>query len=493
MNFTFNSKELFMVLPMILLFVTSLIPLMFKVFNGNKEPKPVITIFLTLVGITLALITTIIVGGLAGKGIEIFSRSLIIDGIAIWTMSILLVILAVILVMTKEHALNESNQFSEYIFLLFNSVIGMMVVVMANDLILMFIGIEMMSLCLYMLIMISRETSLSKESAIKYFILGSFASAILLYGMSFVYGATGSTLLPDIAEKAATLASSNRLFLVGIGMMFVGLGFKVSIFPFHSWTPDVYQGASTPLTGFMATAVKAVTFVAFLRIIILGFMDGIYSEGLINTLQWLAVFTMFAGNVAALFQSNFKRMLAYSSVAHSGYLLMGLIAASMPNGKSLGAVGVIFYLFAYSIMTIGSFAVLAMFERKENVSIRLDHLKGLSRKHPYLALGLTIIMLSLAGIPPTVGFFGKFFLFSSALNVGLFWLAFWGVINSVISVFYYLRPIVLMYMHDSDKEIEFSDAFYTRFAVTICVLLVLIFGIFSEPVYQLVTRSISFI
>lgn len=498
MNFTFNEKEVLLLLPMIILFITSLIPLMVKVLCGNKEPKGAVSLFIPLIGIILSLISTVVMGGFVGSGHYIFRESMVIDGITVLSFVIIQGILAISLMVSKEHVLNETKQASEYLFLLFNSVVGMMVVVASNDLILTFVGIEMMSLCLYMLIPLSKEVVYTKESAIKYFILGSFASAILLYGISFIYGSSGTTTLsslPEVSatslsEISATLASSNRLFLIGMGLVAIGFGFKVSMFPFHSWTPDVYQGASTPLTGFMATAVKAVSFVAFLRIIILGFLQGQYSASFVHSLEWLAVLTMFAGNVAALLQNNFKRMLAYSSVAHSGYIMIGIIAAGLPESKTLGSSGVIFYLFAYSIMTLGTFALLALFEKKENISISMDHFKGLAKKKPYLALGLTLLMLSLAGIPPTVGFFGKFFLFSSAIQAGLYWLAIWGVINSVISVYYYLRPVVLMYMYEADEEITLADTVYTKFAVGVAVVMVVIFGLFSDPVYQIVIKAL---
>jgi NADH-quinone oxidoreductase subunit N len=370
-----------------------------------------------------------------------------------------------------------------------SSTIGMLILVSAQDLLMIFIGLETMSLALYLMIAMSHEQKLSKEAAIKYFILGSFASAIFLYGIAFIFGSVGSTYLPAVIEKTGELITSSQTFMFGMTMMILGFCFKVSIVPFHAWTPDVYQGAPTPHSGFMATAVKAVSFAAFLRLIYTKSLVG--SENLLNILQWLAVITMIVGNVAAILQNNFKRMLAYSSISHSGYLMVGLITAGVSEDTSFGASGVIFYLAAYSLMTLGAFAVVTLMEKNENTSVQIDDLAGYARKRPAMALCLTVFLLSLAGIPPTVGFFGKFYVFTAAIGEGLIWLALWGVINSVISVYYYLRPIVVMYMKEGDAQEAPVSMNATRTAIIISAILVVFLGLVSGPVFDIFEKALS--
>jgi NADH-quinone oxidoreductase subunit N len=309
-----------------------------------------------------------------------------------------------------------------------------------------------------------------------------------LYGVAFIFGTAGNTYLPEIVQQTGELISSNRLFLFGIALVVIGFCFKISIAPFHAWTPDVYQGAPTPHTALMATAVKAVSVAAFLRILSTKSLVG--AENLLDLLQWLAVATMLVGNVAAIIQNNLKRVLAYSSVAHSGYLLVGLITTGISQDAATASSSVIFYLFAYSIMTIGSFALVSTLERSENSVVTVDSLAGFAKRRPVMAFCLSLFLLSLAGIPPTVGFFGKFYLFSAAIGEGLIWLAIWGVINSVISVYYYLRPIVMMYMVEGEEATEEAAQIATRTAILIMASFILILGVLSGPVFQVFEKAL---
>lgn len=482
--------------PLLALVLGSLIPIFLKVFRGNREPNPLAVLLYAWAAILIA-------GGLNIISINAkrtaFTDALIFDGISSWVGFIVLALVGFCLFLSHENEATKGKHFSEYVFLVLNAAAGMLTMVWANDLIVMFIGLELMSLCLYLLIALSNEENLSKEAAFKYFILGSFASAILLLGLAFIFGTTGTTYLTSIVNVAAELASTNVLFLFGLSLTIIGFCFKVSVFPFHAWAPDVYSGSPTPVTALMATAVKVVSFAAFLRVIA---TDGlIASERLLFALQWLAVGTMFIGNLAALLQVRLKRMLAYSSIAHSGYAMIGLIAAAMGGSNVLGASSLLFYVFSYSTMTLGAFALISMFETKAETVLRMEDLKGLGHRHPALAVALTLFLLSLAGIPPLVGFFGKFYLFSAALNQGLVWLVVWGVINSVISVYYYLTPIVFMFMHESetgsaetsslnhDKFI--SEAPLTRLTIITSAIMVVAFGIVSEPFYKVVVSSVS--
>ncbi len=478
-------KDIVIVSPLIALFALSLFPVMIKVFRGNREPNPYVTLFLGFMGLSLA---TGLTAALSGAKQTAFSGAIVFDGVTAWMSYLVYLITAVSLMLSFDHVATKGRQFAEYVFLMLNSVLGMIVLIMSNDLIVTFIGIETMSLCLYVLCAMGKEDVLSKEAAFKYFVLGSFASAIFLYGVALIYGTVGSTVFPEILEAVGTLISTNKLFLIGLGLVTLGFAFKVSIFPLHAWTPDVYHGAPTPVTAFMATAVKASTFIAFLRLFNSdGYGDAARFQGV---LEWLAVLTMLIGNVAAVMQDNFKRMLAYSSVAHSGYLMVGLIAAGFGSNFNAGATSVVFYLFSYSLMTLGTFALVAMFERAENTAMSMDDLKGLAGRYPLLSLSLAILLLSLAGIPPTLGFFGKFYLFSAAIEQDMYWLVFWGVINSVISVYYYLRPIVMMYMTDDQPAEVLGAHLMTRMTVVFTALLVVLLGLASSPVLKAVQRSV---
>lgn len=487
MNFNVGFDDLLLVSPMIVLFLASLLPITIKVLRGNHEQPPVATLIQGVLGILTAIVLLMIV---SGSGAEAFSGALVFDGVTKWLGGIMLAMGGVSLMLMYDNPATKGNQFSELTFLAMSSLTGMLILTSAADLLMVFIGLETMSLALYLMIAMSNEQRFSKEAAIKYFILGSFASAIFLYGISFIFGSVGSTYISRVVQMTPDLIMSSRLFVFGVTMVVMGFCFKVSIVPFHAWTPDVYQGAPTPLSAFMATAVKVVSFAAFLRVIEARFMAG--SQNLFYFLQWIAVITMVVGNVAAILQNNFKRMLAYSSIAHSGYVMVGIITTGVSDTLSFGASGVIFYLFSYALMTIGAFAVVSMIERDENSIIQIDDMAGYAKKRPGVALCLTIFLLSLAGIPPLLGFFGKFYLFAAAIREGLLWLALWGVLNSVISVYYYLRPIVVMYMREGEER-ELSDMtkISTKMAIFVSALLVVVLGVVSGPIFTAIEAALS--
>lgn len=475
------------VLPIIALFVASVIPLLLKVFRGNREGHPIVPIAFNFAGILMASLWTV---SLSGAKTAAFNNAVVLDGVSIWMSYLVYLVTSIALMLAYENVATRGRQFTEFCFLMVSSAIGMLILMMSNDLIVTFIGIEVMSLCLYILVAMSKEEVLSKEAAFKYFVLGSFASAIFLFGISFIYGTVGSTYLPEVSKAVSTLfEAKNRLFILGTSLVVLGFAFKVSIFPLHAWTPDVYQGSPTPVTAFMATAVKAATFVAFLRF----FRSEGFPEmtSLLTVATWMAVLTMFVGNAAAVIQDNFKRMLAYSSVAHSGYAMIGLITAGFGSNFGPAAGSLLFYLFSYSLMTLGAFALIAIFEKNENTSLSVSDLKGLAKKHPGLALSLSILMLSLAGIPPTLGFFGKFYVFSAAIEQDMYWLVFWGVINSVISVYYYLRPVVMMYMSDDEPAEVLNHLYASRMVVISMAVLIVVLGIAASPVLRAVQKSVT--
>lgn len=484
--------DVLLVSPMIALFLFSLVPLTIKVLRGNREQNPAATLVETLIGLLVTAGLLILFGGanLVGGAPTAFNSQLIFDGLTQWVGLIAVIIGAAAVVMMYENPSTRGPQFSELIFLTMNSLVGALILISAVNLITVFIGLELMSLSLYLMIAMSHEQKISKEAALKYFVLGSFASAIFLYGVSFIYGSTGSVSTLDLIQNAESyIKNGNHLFLFGLGFVVLGFCFKVSIAPFHAWTPDVYQGAPTPVTSFMATAIKAASFAAFLRIIASKALLG--SENLFLVLQWFAVITMTVGNVAALIQNNFKRTLAYSSVAHSGYILVAVITAGISTNSAYGAASVVFYLLTYSLMTMGAFAVLSLIEKDENNFVQTEDLAGFAKQRPVLALCLSVFLLSLAGLPPALGFFGKLYLFSSAVNEGLLWLALWGVINSVISVYYYLRPIVVMYMKPGSCDVAPASNYGTVFAVVVSAVLILVLGVASGPIFVFIEKSLG--
>ncbi|MDH3215485.1 MAG: NADH-quinone oxidoreductase subunit N [Candidatus Krumholzibacteria bacterium] len=363
----------------------------------------------------------------------------------------------------------------EFFSMLFFSSMGMVVLVSAYDLISVFLGIELMSLAIYVLVAFRRRDFLSNEAALKYFVIGAFAIGFFLYGVSIVYGITGSTnferIVYAIAERSL---ATNPLFLLGVALILAGFAFKISSVPFHMWTPDVYQGAPTPITSFMATAVKAAAFAAFLRLFYMCFM--VNKEQWIGIIWVLAVLTMSLGNIVALVQRNIKRMMAYSSIAHAGYIMIGIAALSVDDTKAASAI--MYYVLVYAFMTLGTFATIAAFEKRDMTrGLEEPDYAGLGVEKPFLGLCMAVFMFSLAGIPPTAGFFAKYYLFSAAIEQGMVGLAVIGVLNSALSLYYYLRVIVVMYMQKSEAPLIVNDDIGTRVVLLVAVLAILWLGI----------------
>ena len=336
----------------------------------------------------------------------------------------------------------------EYYALLLFAAVGMVLMAAATDLITIFLGLETMSIAVYVLAGIWHQRLASNEAALKYFLLGAFASGFLLYGMALIYGVTGSLQLAVIAEQVAAQGSST-LLLVGMGLLLVGFGFKVAAAPFHVWTPDVYEGSPTTITAFMAVGVKAAAFAAFARVFLYA-LAAVHAEW--QGVVWvIAVLTMTVGNLTALVQTNIKRMLAYSSVAHAGYVLVAMVA-----GKELGGAAMMYYLVAYGFMNLGAFGVVLSLNRQDQPNEELRDYAGLGFRYPALGMAMAIFMLSLTGVPPLVGFTGKFYVFSAAVEAGYIGLAVIGVLNSAVSAYYYIRVIVTMYMEEGDAGFEIA-------------------------------------
>jgi NADH-quinone oxidoreductase subunit N len=374
-----------------------------------------------------------------GQNTLSFGGALAVDNYAGFFELVILAATGVTIGMSLDYVADEGLAGPEYYALLLFAAFGMMLMAAAGDLIIIFLGLETMSISVYALVGFMRRDARSSEAALKYFLLGAFSTGFLLYGIALIYGATGTIRLDPVRAAVSADMASNPLLLMGVGMMLIGFGFKVAAVPFHMWTPDAYEGAPTPVTAFMAVGVKLAAFAGFLRIFLVHL--GPVSAQWTSVLWVIAALTMTVGNVVALVQDNIKRMLAYSAIAHAGYLIIGMAAAS--SHQAGGAI--LYYLLGYSFTNLGAFAVVVALERHGEVCDRISDFGGLAQSHPALAAAMALFMLSLTGVPPLAGFVGKFYLFSAALNAGLVWLVILAAINSTISAYYYIGVIVTMY------------------------------------------------
>jgi NADH-quinone oxidoreductase subunit N len=377
-----------------------------------------------------------------------YSSLWIVDDYSIFFHLIFLIIAGVTILTSIDFLAREGMNHAEFYALLLFATAGMMMMAGSNELILIFIGLEVLSIATYVLAGFRRTDLKSNESALKYFLLGSFSSAFFLYGVALVFGATGSTNLTVIADAMRSPDAQISLVYLAAGMMLIALCFKVAVAPFHIWTPDVYEGAPTPVTGFMSVGPKAAGFAVFLRIFMTAF-PGIQDRW-ISIIWMVAALTMILGNVIAVSQTNIKRMLAYSSIAHAGY-----IAVAFAAGSQRGISAALFYLMAYSLTNLGAFAIVTILSRSEDKLTNLADYAGLAAKRPGVAALLTLFLLSLAGVPGTAGFAGKFFIFRSSVESGLVWLTVIGVATTVVSFYYYLYVVVQMYMRSPGEE--FAD------------------------------------
>ena len=412
-----------------------------------------------------------------------FSNTIRIDSFSIFFSVLVIAIAAVVILSSFEYMAVQRIRAGEYYALILFGVVGMVLMSCAIELVIIFIALEISSISTYILAGFRRNEASSSESSLKYFLLGSFATAFFLYGVALMFGATGSTNIDTIAQKLQ-FGPVGLLAFTAMALMFVGLGFKVAAAPFHVWTPDVYEGAPAPVVGFMSTAPKAAAFAVLLRIVF-----SINAPGRFWFLWVAAALSMTLGNVGALVQDNVKRLLAYSSIAHAGYLLVAF-AMTSPENSANGISAAMFYTAAYAAMNVGAFAVVSHFANAGERYVTLEDYEGLGRSAPLLAATLTVFLLSLIGIPITGGFFAKFYVFSAALRANLVWLTLIGVVNSAVGAYYYLRIIVMMYMRESRKEVPIGRiplGLGTALAVSVVVTLYL--GILPNHVLQIAQHS----
>jgi NADH-quinone oxidoreductase subunit N len=387
---------------------------------------------------------------------------------------------------TAQTASRDRIPTGEFYALMLFSMVGMMLMVQAKDLLLMFLALETMSIAVYVLTGIRRDQAQGTEAAFKYFLLGAFASSFFLYGIAFLYGLTGSTHLDRIgAVIAAQSMSGNPMILLALGLLLVGFGFKVAAVPFHMWSPDAYEGAPAVVTGFMSTGVKAAAIAAFARVFLTA-LEPMIAEWA-PVLWVIAAATMIVGTVLGVAQTSLKRMLAYSSIAHGGYLLVGLVA-----GNDVGKAAILFYLAAYALTNVGAFGIIALLGSRDRANDDLRDYAGLWYSHPALATLMTIFLLSLGGFPPTAGFIAKWYVFSAAVGSGYYGLAIIGVLSSVVSVFFYLRIVVMMYMSERDARPVPAPVTTMAFAALgVAVLGVLYLGVLPSRIISIAQDSVA--
>ena len=433
-----------LLMPELVITLTLLIVLVFDLFDSISKT---VLGWMTIVGAGIALWVSIQMHQAGMVGTQ-FSEMFKVDNFSLFFNIIFLVSTILVALISISYLGSGDRKQGPYYILILLATLGMMLMAAGNELIIVFLGLELMSLSLYVLAGYFRESPASSEAGMKYLLLGAFASAFFLYGIALIYGGAGTTSVPAIAEAVAS-PNKSPLLLAGMFLLIVGFGFKVAIVPFHQWAPDVYEGAPTTIAAFISAGPKAAGFAAFLRI---------FMEALPNLqVEWsgviilLAMLTMTVGNVIAIAQTNIKRMLAYSSIAHAGYILIGLAAAN-----SEGISSAMLYLLIYCVMNIGAFGAVILAKTADGESLMISDYAGLGLRKPLLAMFMTVMLLSLAGFPPTAGFVGKFYIFKSAVQAGHIWLVIIGAVNTAISAFYYLRVVVTMYMREPEEELEFS-------------------------------------
>ncbi|HUA16588.1 MAG TPA: NADH-quinone oxidoreductase subunit N [Verrucomicrobiae bacterium] len=429
--------------------------------------------WIALIGTVAGLLSTWYMAQSPGLA---FSRMVQVDSFSVFFHFLIIVIAAVVILSSFEYMAVQKIRAGEYYALILFGTVGMTLMSSAVELVLVFISLEISSIATYILVGFRRNAASSSESSLKYFLLGSFATAFFLYGVALMFGATGSTNVDKIAEVLQH-GSIPTLVYVATGLMLVGLGFKVAAAPLHIWTPDVYEGAPAPVVGFMSTAPKAAAFAVLLRVVF-----AIDAPGRFWLIWVAAALSMTLGNVGALVQTNVKRLLAYSSIAHAGYVLVAF-AMTSPETAATGISAAMFYTAAYAAMNVGAFAVVSHFASAGEQYVTLEDYEGLGRTSPLLAATLTIFLLSLIGIPMTGGFFAKFYVFSAALKANLIWLTLIGVINSAIGAYYYLRIIVVMYMREARRPVPVTRVpVALGFALALSVVATLYLGILPNRV-----------
>ncbi len=469
-----SIQEFYNIIPIIILGAGILVSLCFEMYSKKSQViLPWISIIIFLASGFYALLTV--------NSVSIVMQNMLATGGVVNIFYFIFTFgAAVVSLLSIDYLKKYGSYFGEFFLLLQTSVLGMMLMAGAKDLFVIFLGLEIMSVSFYALAGLNRHRQKANEASLKYFLLGAFATGFIVYGIALIYGSAHTTSI-DIIASRFPLLKSDLLFDGGVLLFLIGFSFKIAAFPFHMWVPDVYEGASSTVAGLFSTGGKAAAFSAI--IVTLGVIFTSTAHNVFEPyLAVIAVFSMFFGSIVAIAQTNIKRMLAYSSIAHAGYMIIGLAA-----GNYLGLSGIVFYLAAYTFMNLGAFGIVALIEGREEANLELKSYSGLANRNPLLAALLAIFMFSLAGIPPFAGFFGKYYIFIAAIKAHLTWLAIAGVLASVISVYFYLRVVVLMYFKEPETEFTVERSNTGVLAVVISVLLVIIIGIAPGSLIGLIT------
>ncbi|MBI4485082.1 MAG: NADH-quinone oxidoreductase subunit N [Acidobacteria bacterium] len=471
-----SLSDFYYILPELVLTAGALLVLVVDVLLPPRSGRPLAWVTLLVLGATAAALVPFV-----DTHVEVAHGLLAIDRFALFFKIVFLASAALTVLMSVRYLEIEGASPGEYYFLILCATLGMMIMAGGIDLITTFIGLETMAVSFYILAGFIKPNQRSNEAAVKYFLLGAFSLGILLYGMSLMYGLSGTTNLRSMAMTFVGQERDPRLVL-GVILVVAGIGFKIAAVPFHMWAPDVYEGAPTPITAFLSVGSKAASFAMLLRI----FLEGLPSMSADWRLLFevLSIVTMTVGNIAALTQTNLKRMLAYSSIAHAGYVLMGVVAGT-PRGVS----AMLIYLLIYTFMQLGAFAIIVMMRRQDVAGDELKDFSGLSFRHPMAAFAMLLFMLSLGGIPPTAGFMGKFWLFGAAIDAGYVWLAIIGVLNSAISLYYYVRIVVFMYLKRETIGSEPAFSAPLAMVVGVAVVATIVLGVYPRLLFEVAEAS----
>ncbi len=472
-------NSFFALSPILVIVFAALLVLLLDVFL-KKENKN----YLAYLSLIFLVICGFICIKFWNKNYSYFNGNLFLDNLSLFFIFILALATGFVILLSMKYISFQDVNYGEFYALLLLALSGVAIMLSSIDLLIIFLGLEVLSICSYALAGLKRKDEKSSEAAIKYFLLGSFATAFLVYGLALLYGSSHSTNISTIINFFITKTDLSMMALIGLGLVIIGFGFKIAVVPFHMWTPDVYQGAPTPITAFFSVVPKAVGFIVFLRIFIPYWKNALNTQAIFWILWVISVLTMVVGNLVALRQTNLKRILAYSSIAHAGYLLIAILAQ---DNSSL-----VFYLTVYLFMNIGAFAAVIALSRKGKEYLELEDYAGVGFKYPWIGVTFSIFLLSLAGFPPTGGFLAKFYIFSTAVRQGLVPLVIIGVLASLISVFYYLRIIVYMYMREPAREIEIAVENPALFLVLFfCLYGVIQLGIYPRNILILINQAIS--
>jgi NADH-quinone oxidoreductase subunit N len=493
-----SADQIVALLPVLLVLATGLVLLMLEVFSSGSDRgwAAGLTALGLFVALYFALTWTMGDQGVVSiLKVDKRAAPILVDRFATYAWVTVIAAGGIASLLSPAFLEASGSNHAEYYALICFAVVGMMVMAAAGDLFTLFLGIEVMSVAVYVLTSLRRKDPRSIEAALKYFVMGAFATGFLLFGIALIFGASGAVGLPDIAAAVKAGSANTTMMGLGIVLFLIGMGFKIAAVPFHLWAPDVYEGAPTPITGFMAVGVKAAAFVGLVRFVVVGFgPKAVDSAVLIPLLTGLAYATILGGNLLAVMQRNVKRMLAYSSIAHAGYALIGVVAAAKGDAKAAPAV--LFYLGTYTFMTLGAFGVLTFLERKDGgaEAERFGAFAGVGFRHPALGVAMALFMVALAGMPPTGGFFGKLYVFSSALSVGDYGLVFAGIAGSIISIYYYLRVIVAFYMRDVPDPGPLPTATSSRaltLGLAVAAVAVVYLGVFPGRWIDLGVKAVS--